>query len=492
MYNKRTPFFVLIGLAGLAGILVMGLIINDRIGQPLPGSTDSTSLDALDIDNGDLKIDWSQYSTYNISLEETRFITKGGIYHITGSLEDAPLVINAGTDKVKIILDNVTIKNSSGPAITCYNADDLVIELVGENILTDGYKYSSSYDEDVLGAIYSKADLTFEGGGTLILTANYQDGIVGKDDVKFNGGNFVISAADDAIRGKDSVYIVGGDFNITSRSDGIKSTNDTKAGKGFVLVEGGHVKIAAGDDAIHAAKTLFINNGNIAIEKSYEGLEAQVVTINGGEISIVSSDDGINATGESLAINGGNVYVNASGDGIDSNSYVYINGGSLIVDGPTNNGNGALDSEYGIIVSGGTVIAVGASGMAEAPVTKSSQSSVSIFLDSTIPAGTKIKIKDSSDNTIIRHTAVKSFSHIAVSTSDFVQGETYTVYVGDNISETFTILDKTTIVGDANKAFGKPQFSRPAQPGVQGPSDMSTPPDANMSTPPEKPEDIKR
>ena len=164
----------------------------------------SAMSNSIDIDNGDLKINWNRFTYHDINLSSTVTITNSGVYHLTGSLNDENIIIKVTNGKVKLMLDNVTIKNSTGPAIACYAADDLVIELVGENVLEDGKNYSADYDEDVTGVIYSKADLTFQGDGSLKTTANYQDGIVGKDDVKFNSGAYEIAAVDDGIRGKDS------------------------------------------------------------------------------------------------------------------------------------------------------------------------------------------------------------------------------------------------------------------------------------------------
>ena len=182
----------------------------------------------------------------------------------------------------------------------------------------------------------------------------------------------------------------------------------------------------------------------------------------------MANDDGINAGGGAnnstnnnqknpmlsadtnciLTINGGNVYVNASGDGIDSNGYIYFNGGTIIVDGPTNNGNGALDSGVAIIQNGGVVIAVGASGMAEALGSESTINSTSIYFKSNQKAGTTITIKNSSGEEIIKHTSAKSFSHMSVGTTDFKSGETYTIFINDEEYESFTISDIVTIVGD--------------------------------------------
>lgn len=450
----------------LAGLLVVAVLTTAVIVNLNHDNNTSTSTSSLDIDNGDLKINWERYSTTNIELSESLTITSSGIYHITGSLEDGGISIDAGNEGiVKLILDNVSIKNSSGPAVSCISGNDLVIELVGENYLEDGSAYSADLDEDVNGVIYSKADLTIEGEGAAKIVANYQDGIVGKDDLKFNGGTYDIDAIDDGIRGKDSVYIVDGTFNIVSKGDSIKSTNDTDAGKGFVLIENGDISIASGDDGIHAIRSLLIQGGKINITKSYEGLEAQKIIINSGEISVTSSDDGINAGGSSdnstsnpmagdasceLTINGGNVYVNASGDGIDSNGYIYFNGGKVVVDGPTNNGNGALDSGIGIVMNGGEVIAVGSSGMAETLGTTSGIYNINVYLSSSQSANTKIEIKNSNAETIVEHTSAKVFNHLSIGSSYFKLGETYTIYLNGAKYQDFTISDIVTTVGSPN------------------------------------------
>lgn len=534
--SNFNPKWLAIGIA--AGVVVIGgaVIINNNLGNGSIDTADEVS-GTIETDNGDLKINWDKYSTTTVSLDgaESYTITSSGIYHFTGSLTNGAIVVNAGKDAVvKIILDNVTIQNSSGPAIACLEAEDLVIELVGENTLEDGSSYSANYDEDTRGAIYSASDLTLQGTGTLNLTANLEDGIVSKDDLKFNSGTYNIVATDDGIRGKDSVYIVDGNFTIQSGGDAIKSTNETDAGKGFILIEkgtfaiksvnkgvkavnsiliydgtftvnstddsihsnnyvgiiGGTFDLTSGDDGIHADRELIIDGGTVTIAKSYEGLEAQAITINGGTISVTASDDGLNAGGGAdasatgrpganafdvdescvLTINGGKLYVNASGDGLDSNGHLYINGGDVTVDGPTNNGNGALDAGAGIVQKGGTVVAVGASGMAETLGNSSSVNNVSIYFSSTLAAGTKVEIKNSADETIISHTSAKTFNHMAAGTSSFKSGETYTVYVNGSEYQSFTISSVTTVVGNSNQTFNN------MQPGGQSQQSQQTQP----------------
>ncbi|MBQ8985259.1 carbohydrate-binding domain-containing protein [Candidatus Saccharibacteria bacterium] len=491
-------------------LLVFAVVLNLNYNHT--GDNAANIAGSIKIDNGDLKINWDRYKYHDVELGSTYTITESGVYHLTGAIDDGSIVIKTDAEAVvKLILDNVSITNPNGPAISCYSGDDLVIELIGENYLEDGSKYSTDYDEDVTGVIYSKSDLTFQGDGSLTLKANYQDGIVGKDDLTFRGGLYVIDAADDGIRGKDSVHVEKGDFEIVSKADAIKSTNETDTTKGFILIDDGsfsitsqakgikatnsiliyggdyeitstddgihtnnyigiidgNIEIASNDDGIHADARLIIDGGNINISKSYEGLEAQKISINDGKISIYSNDDGLNAGGGAdasatnrmgagafdadenceLAINGGYVYVNAAGDGIDSNGWLYFNGGTVVVDGPTNNGNGALDSGSGIVMNGGTVVAVGASGMAETLGSSSSVYNISVYFTSALAKGTTVEIRDSNGKTILSHVSAKTFNHLSAGTEEFKKGETYNIYVNDSLYDSFTISDITTVVG---------------------------------------------
>ena len=448
----------------VGGLILIGLVILAVVLNLNYNTSSNSSSSSINIDNGDTKINWDNYNTYEVELSGSYDITAPGTYHLTGTIEDGGISVKLVDNGVaRLILDNVSIKNSDGPAITCYSGDDLVIELIGENYLEDGASYNSSYNEDVKGAIYSKADLTFKGDGSLTLKANYQDGIVSKDDLKFNGGTYNITAKDDGIRGKDSVYIVDGDFAISASGDGIKSTNTSDLDKGFVLIAGGEINI----------------------KKSYEGIEARKIIIDGGEISLFSNDDGLNAaagttsnTGNknpmmdvdescSIIVNNGELYVNAAGDGLDSNGYIYINGGKVVVDGPTNSGNGALDAGVEIVMNGGTAIAVGASGMAENLGSNSTIYNISVFFTSTLPKGTEIEIRNSDGETVLTHTAVKAFAHLAAGTAGFTLGETYTIYINDAEYTTFTISNIVTVVGNGgnNMGGGAPMGGAPAQQG---------------------------
>lgn len=513
--------WLILGLVCVVAIAV-AIVANNRVGD------DSTSklLNRVVVDNSDLKVNWERYQTVDMELTESLTITESGTYHLTGTLMDGQIIVDAGVGEVRLVLDNVSITNSTGPAIVAYNAENLVIELMGDNTLTDGASYDVKYDEDVDGAIYSKADLAFTGEGTLTIIASHGDGIVGKDDVVMRGGVYKITAIDDGVRGKDSVYITGGVLSIDAGGDAVKSTNDTDYGKGFVMIEdgdfelttigkgisaentillyggdltlnttddavhsnnyvgivGGTLTIDSGDDGIHADNELIVDGGTIKITKSYEGVEAQVVTINDGVLDITATDDGLNAGGGAddsainrpgansfagdekcvLTINGGSVYVNSGGDGVDSNGYLIFNGGDTVVDGPTNNGNGALDAGLGITIQGGSVIAVGSSGMAEGLGADSGICNISVYFDTTEPAGTTIEIRNSSNELVMSHTAIKSFSHLAAGSEDLTLGETYTIYLDGVEYQRFTIAEVTTTLG--NSRMGQPMMNPSGDP----------------------------
>ncbi len=462
-------------------------------------------MQSIDIDNSDLEIDWGKYQTIDINLPEIPTITESGTYHITGVSLGAPIIVDASTDEVRLVLDNVTIDNPTGPAILCNNANNLVIELVGKNVLQDGNNYNN-YNEDVASVIYTNSDLFFNGAGELIINARNQNAITSKDGIKFSSGSYKINSKNEAIHGKDSVHFTGGDFTINSTSHAIEVANDIDFRKGFILVEDGNfnivstmgkglkstknillyggdfdiftfddaihsdnyigiidgdVTIDSGDDGIHASKELIIDGGNINIEKSYEGIESKVVTINNGKINLHVLDDGINAgdstselkTDENciLSINGGEVYINSVGDGIDSNGPIFFNGGKTIIDGPTSDNNSALDSGTGINFQGGEVIAIGSSNMASNLGENSGICNLSIYFNEKQPAGTTIEIKNSQNETVLSHTSTKTFDNLTAGSGKLTLGETYTIYLDDSEYDSFIISSTTTTLKSTEK-----------------------------------------
>lgn len=244
--------------------------------------------------------------------------------------------------------------------------------------------------------------------------------------------------------------IADGTITIEADSDGIDAEETLQ-------IDGGSMTIAAGDDGVHSDRDLIITDGTIDVTKSYEGLEGMTVTIEDGDISVVSSDDGLNAAGDPadgnmpsggpqdggfgggmdeahdynfIVINGGTINVNADGDGIDSNGDLIVTGGTIYVSGPTNGGNGALDYAGNAAIIGGTIVAVGASGMAQNFGSDSTQGCMLVTVSESTLTGT-LTLTDSDGNVIVSYTPEKAYNSVVISSPDIKKGATYTLATGD-------------------------------------------------------------
>jgi len=295
-------------------------------------------------------------------------------------------------------------------------------------------------------------------GGTMTVTSG-KDGITSdeteneeKGFLTIEGGEIIITSAGDGVSAETTLTVTGGvisiisgggsanaqqktdnmrdwwDFDNSASDDNSASCKGLKAGKAMVIsggsitidaqddalhtdgdmtISGGECILSTGDDGAHAALSLTVLDGKITVLTSYEGLEANQITLAGGELDITATDDGINANGGSdgfsggfgggmggsfggrrndtnnhsgdmtppdgnapsgnpptmpgqdaadstttddttdkqpvLLITGGKITVNADGDGLDSNGNLRVEGGDITINGPANGGNGALD-----------------------------------------------------------------------------------------------------------------------------------------------------
>lgn len=254
-------------------------------------------------------------------------------------------------------------------------------------------------------------------------------GIKADGDLAINGGSFTMDCADDAVHSNTNVTVTGGTFTV-----------------------------ATGDDGFHAEENLTVSNGNITVTESYEGLESLHILVSGGDIRLVTSDDGLNAAGGtdqsgmggrdqmfggpgggfggmgagngSITISGGSLYVNASGDGIDANGTLEITGGYTVVVGPTMGDTATLDYDTSAVISGGTFIGTGASGMAQTFSGSENQGVFAVQVGSAA-AGTQITLTDAQGNTVISYTPELSFNVVILSSPDIQSGESYTITVGE-------------------------------------------------------------
>ena len=412
-------------------------------------------------------------------------------------------------------------------------------------------------------------------GGTVTVTSG-KDGITSdeteneeKGFVTIEGGEIIITSAGDGASAETTLTVTDGvisiisgggsanaqqktdnmrgwwDFDNSASDDDSASCKGLKAGKALVIsggsitidaqddalhtdgdmtISGGECILSTGDDGAHAELSLTVLDGKITVLTSYEGLEANQITLAGGDLDITASDDGINANGGSdgfsggfgggfgggrggmggsfggrrndtnnqngdttppdgnapsgnpptmpgqdaadstttddtsdkqpvLLITGGKITVNADGDGLDSNGNLRVEGGDITVNGPSNGGNGAIDigTENGGagFISGGTLIALGTSSMAENFGSTSTQCAFLVTMNS-FGAGETITITDSQGNVLYTGVTVKSANSVVFSSADLTVGETYTVTIG---SSSATVTQSSTVVGSTN-GFG--------------------------------------
>lgn len=386
---------------------------------------------------------------------------------------DGTYIINSnddgirGKDSVNIQNGNFTI-NSQSDAIKSTNDAESGKGYI--NIDNGTFTIESRQDalqaETKLIINNGTFDIKTGGGSSSKTSAIYKD---------FYNGTSYDTTSTKALKSNDNLIINNGTITIDSQDDAIHSNN-------YVGIKNGTINITSGDNGIHADTEIIIDGGNINIKKSYEGIESNDITINGGEISITSNDDGINISsgndsssmggrpGENprhsssfgiLTINNGKIYVNADGDGLDANGSIIINNGKLYVDGPTNGGNGTLDYDRSFNINGGTVIAVGSSDMAQSPSTSSTQNSLMFYL-STSYNNKEIILEDENGNEIISYTPKKIYSSIIISSKKICEGKTYTLKI-DN--KKITSLTSSSIITTAGQSNGPGGNHHPGGPG---------------------------
>ena len=273
---------------------------NAAAGQTLDAQTHYTNEDLTWDSSGEKTIDLANpTATDGVSVENgTITITSGGTYRITGEYSGQVKIEAAKTDTVRLVLDNAKITNSTGAAINVVSAAEAIIYTAAgtTNTVADEANYTATGDDDPDAAIYSTANLTLTGEGSLSVEGAYEEGIHTTGGLVIASGTLEVNAANTGIKGKDYVDITGGIVNVTAAQDGIKSTNTDDESMGFTRLSAGSVTASAGDDGLKAPHTLEISGGTLNIEKSNEGIEAQYINILDGDVTVNSTDDGINAS----------------------------------------------------------------------------------------------------------------------------------------------------------------------------------------------------
>ena len=150
-----------------------------------------------------------------------------------------------------------------------------------------------------------------------------------------------------------------------------------------------------------------------------------------------------------LTITGGKLYVNSGGDGLDANTDIKQTGGEVIVEGPTDNGNGSLDYGNSYKMNGGTLTATGSSGMLQSISEESKSYAVTVLFTDNVAVGTTISLRKSNGKEIASITTTKVTETFQFAGKGLKKGGTYTLYCDDEEICTITLTGKVTTVDDS-------------------------------------------
>ncbi len=424
--------------------------------------------------DGDITVNAALYSRQDLSINGTgKLAVTSPAGHGISSKDD--LIIAGGeytiqcanhgldaNDSIRITSATMTI-DAGKDGIHAENVDDAT---QGFLYLSGGALTLTAQGDGISAGAYGEIT-----GGTVSITAG-GGSVNGESHSSGNYGGFpgggggmrprTATATDTdstsmkGIKATGYLLISGGSFTIDSADDALHSNAD-------LTISGGTFDMSSGDDGIHSDATLSIYGGTVSIKKCYEGLEALHVIIAGGDIDLKATDDGINAAGGndesggggrddgmmpgrpggggmsgnssgSVVISGGELYINSSGDGIDANGTLTISGGYTVVVGPTQGDTATLDYDVSGIITGGTFIGTGASGMAQTFSSSENQGVYAVSVGNQ-SAGTEITLEDMDGNVIISYSPELSFGVVILSSPEIQSSITYKITVGSTSGE---------------------------------------------------------
>ncbi|MBS6566890.1 MAG: carbohydrate-binding domain-containing protein [Faecalibacterium sp.] len=219
------------------------------------------------------------------------------------------LKIKNGNISVTALGHGIKGKNSvtvSGGTVTVTSGKDGITSDETENeekgfvTIEDGEIIITSVGDGVS----AETTLTVTGDVISIISGGGSANAQQKTDNMRDWWDFDNSASDDnsasckGLKAGKAMMISGGSITIDAQDDALHTDGD-------MTISGGECILSTGDDGAHAALSLTVLGGKITVLTSYEGLEANQITLAGGELDITASDDGINANGGSDGFSGG-------------------------------------------------------------------------------------------------------------------------------------------------------------------------------------------
>ena len=387
-------------------------------------------------------------SSSNVTINGTiATITAAGNYIVSGTLTNGQLKVNASGAVVKIQLNRVVMTNTSTSPFYAEKAAKVIVFLPSGvlNTLSDASSYTSTTEPNA--CIFSNCYLSFTGDGTLNVNGKYADAISSDDQIVIKSGVINVTAVDDGIRGKDYLLIHGGTISATSNSGHALKSDNTTSNYGYIKIDGGVLTLASSSGKGAKAVNKYIQDaGDVTITKSYEGIESINITLNGGNLNVTATNDGLNGTagtvaggteqndGSNILINGGTIAINCTnGDAIDCNGNATMTGGTVIANGPMSGMEEAVDINGTFNMNGGIFVGAGSnSNMTKAMSTSSIQPNMYVT-SSAVSSSTLINIRIGTTDVITFKPKYGGYKFL-FSCPEMTKGASYTIYTGGSYS----------------------------------------------------------
>lgn len=299
---------------------------------------------------------------------QTVTITKKGDYLISGTCSNGQIIVEANKEKdVRLILNGVNLTCTDSAPIYEKQCDKMVITLADgtENVLSDTLPkvYDNEEKQQPDSCIFAKDDLVINGNGTLKVSSAYSEGIHSTDSVKLISGNIIVNSGDNGVRGKEGVIVKEAVLDVTSKGDGIRTTYSDNTSLGYILIEGGNIKVYSAKDGIQATGHIQVTGGVIDVttdngvahadsedSKSAKGIKSDHdIYISGASVTVNSTEDAINNDGN-LIVDDGSLTLTAMDDAVSTDGNIVINGGTVTVEGSKE----GFDA-YSVSINGGSV-----------------------------------------------------------------------------------------------------------------------------------------
>jgi hypothetical protein len=365
------------------------------------------------------------------------------------------VVVAAGEeDVVRIILDGVEFTSSTGSPFVVQSANEAIVYLEdgSTNTLTDATTYADQGDGRAERGPLLHGRPDHRRDRFVDVNGKYNDGIVSKDGLVLAAGKVTVDAADDGIRGKDYAVLLDGAYQVTAAGTA-SSRQRHRRGPRLAPGQRRHLTSAPATTASRRT-TPEDRRGTVTVGRNPpRALRPSTSPSAGGRHRHLQRRRR-ERLGRSLHFrhsqrrrrdgrrrrNGGRLHRGGLRRPADHQfrratawtptATPASRAARWWSTGPLSSGNGALDVNGELAVTGGTVAAAGSAGMAVTPSDTSTQSGVQVTLGSSVPAGTVIQVADSSGKVVAAFVTTKATASLVFSSAAINDGEEYTVYTG--------------------------------------------------------------